>query len=99
MMNKVMKKKELCNYFIDFGVCIFCGNCVEYCFINCFLMMEEYELVVFDCYSFNYDNVVFGCFFISVIIDFLVVFLWEFVYLLVGEMDFYGVVIDCFWVG
>jgi len=27
-MNKQTKKKELSNYFIDFGVCIFCGNCV-----------------------------------------------------------------------
>ena len=26
-MNKATKKKELRNYSIDFGVCIFCGNC------------------------------------------------------------------------
>ena len=28
VMNKATKKKELRNYSIDFGVCIFCGNCV-----------------------------------------------------------------------
>ena len=34
-VNKEAKKKELRNYSIDFGVCIFCGNCVEYCPTNC----------------------------------------------------------------
>ena len=43
-MNKATKKKELRNYSIDFGVCIFCGNCVEYCPTNCLSMTEEYEL-------------------------------------------------------
>ena len=31
-------------YNIGFGVCIFCGNHVEYCPISCLLMSEEYEL-------------------------------------------------------
>ena len=38
VMNKATKKKELRNYSIDFGVCIFCGNCVEYCPTNCLSM-------------------------------------------------------------
>jgi NAD(P)H-quinone oxidoreductase subunit I len=39
-----IKKKELLNYSIDFRVCIFCGNCVEYCLISCLSMTKEYEL-------------------------------------------------------
>ncbi|AES89111.1 4Fe-4S-binding domain protein [Medicago truncatula] len=30
--------------FIDFEICIFCGNCIEYCPTNCLSMTEEYEL-------------------------------------------------------
>ena len=56
-MNKATKKKELRNYSIDFGVCIFCGNCVEYCPTNCLSMTEEYELAAFDRHSLNFDNV------------------------------------------
>ena len=26
-----IRKKRLLNYSIDFGICIFCGNCIEYC--------------------------------------------------------------------
>ena len=47
VMNKATKKKELRNYSIDFGVCIFCGNCVEYCHQH-LSMTEEYELAAFD---------------------------------------------------
>jgi ferredoxin len=32
-----IKKKQLLNCSIDFRVCIFCGNCVEYCPTNCLL--------------------------------------------------------------
>ena len=52
-MNKETKKKELRNYSIDFGVCIFCGNCVEYCPTNCLSMTEEYELATFDRHNLN----------------------------------------------
>lgn len=88
--NKVVKKKEFKYYSIDFGVCIFCGNCVEYCFINCFFMIEEYELVVYDCYDLNYDNVVLGRLFYKVIEDFMVIFLWELGYLFKGVIEFYN---------
>ena len=60
VMNKATKKKELRNYSIDFGVRIFCGNCVEYCPTNCLSMTEEYELAAFDRHSLNYDNVALG---------------------------------------
>ena len=36
------------NYSMDFGVCIFCGNCVEYCPKNCLSMTEEYELSTYE---------------------------------------------------
>ncbi|MCL7044879.1 hypothetical protein MKW94_020360 [Papaver nudicaule] len=29
---------------IDFGICIFCGNCVEYCPTNCLSIAEKYEI-------------------------------------------------------
>ncbi|KAM4107934.1 hypothetical protein ACB094_03G005600 [Castanea mollissima] len=35
-----IRKKRLLNYSIDFGICIFCGNCVEYCPTNCLSMTE-----------------------------------------------------------
>ena len=60
VMNKETKKKELRNYSIDFGVCIFCGNCVEYCPTNCLSMTEEYELSTFDRHNLNFDNVALG---------------------------------------
>jgi NAD(P)H-quinone oxidoreductase subunit I len=55
--NKEIKKKELKHYSIDFGVCISCGNCVEYCPTNCLSMTEEYELATYDRHELNYDNV------------------------------------------
>ncbi|KAE9594046.1 putative NADH-plastoquinone oxidoreductase, subunit I [Lupinus albus] len=39
-----IRNKRLLNYSIDFGICIFCGNYVEYCPTNCLSMIEEYEL-------------------------------------------------------
>ncbi|KAH0447728.1 hypothetical protein IEQ34_023443 [Dendrobium chrysotoxum] len=43
-LKKILRKKQLLHYILDFGVCIFCGNCVEYCPTNCLSMTEEYEL-------------------------------------------------------
>ena len=64
-----MKKKQLKNYSIDFGVCIFCGNCVEYCPTNCLSMTEEYELSTYDRHELNYDQVALGRLPVSVIED------------------------------
>jgi NAD(P)H-quinone oxidoreductase subunit I len=89
-MNKETKKKELRNYSIDFGVCIFCGNCVEYCPTNCLSMTEEYELAAFDRHSLNYDNVALGRLPTSVTTDPSVQPLRELVYLPAGEMDPHG---------
>jgi NAD(P)H-quinone oxidoreductase subunit I len=91
VMNKATKKKELRNYSIDFGVCIFCGNCVEYCPTNCLSMTEEYELAAFDRHSLNFDNVALGRLPTSVTTDPSVVPLRELAYLPKGEMDPHGV--------
>nr|YP_009863019.1 NADH dehydrogenase 18 kDa subunit [Anthoceros punctatus]YP_009863109.1 NADH dehydrogenase 18 kDa subunit [Anthoceros agrestis]QKD76474.1 NADH dehydrogenase 18 kDa subunit [Anthoceros punctatus]QKD76564.1 NADH dehydrogenase 18 kDa subunit [Anthoceros agrestis] len=66
---KNIKKKELKSYSIDFGVCIFCGNCVEYCPTNCLLMTEEYELSTYDRHESNYDQIASGRLPISIIED------------------------------
>ncbi len=58
--NKETKKKELNSYSIDFGVCIFCGNCVEYCPTSCLSMTDEYELAVYDRHELNFDDVALG---------------------------------------
>jgi NAD(P)H-quinone oxidoreductase subunit I len=86
-MNKATKKKELRNYSIDFGVCIFCGNCVEYCPTNCLSMTEEYELAAFDRHALNYDNVALGRLPTSVTSDPSVFALRELVYLPKGVVD------------
>ena len=91
VMNKATKKKELRNYSIDFGVCIFCGNCVEYCPTNCLSMTEEYELAAFDRHSLNYDNIALGRLPTSVTSDPAVFALRELAYLPKGEMDPHGV--------
>jgi NAD(P)H-quinone oxidoreductase subunit I len=93
-MNKATKKKELRNYSIDFGVCIFCGNCVEYCPTNCLSMTEEYELSTFDRHQLNYDNVALGRLPTSVTSDPAVFALRELAYLPKGEMDPHGVPAD-----
>ena len=87
VMNKATKKKELRNYSIDFGVCIFCGNCVEYCPTNCLSMTEEYELATFDRHSLNFDNIALGRLPTSVTSDPAVVPLRELVYLPKGVLD------------
>nr|QKV46871.1 NADH dehydrogenase subunit I [Oceaniopteris gibba] len=55
-----IKKKRLKNYSIDFGVCISCGNCVEYCPTNCLSMTEEYELPSYDRHELNHDQTALG---------------------------------------
>ncbi|KAL5567424.1 hypothetical protein UlMin_030588 [Ulmus minor] len=55
---------------IDFRICIFCGNCVEYCPTNCLSMTEEYELSTYDCYELNYNQIVLGRLPMSVINDY-----------------------------
>ncbi|MCO5605495.1 hypothetical protein L7F22_059679 [Adiantum nelumboides] len=57
---KDVKKKKVRNYSIDFGVCIFCGNCVEYCPTNCLSMTEEYELSSYDRHELNFDQTALG---------------------------------------
>lgn len=57
---KDIRKKQLKSYSIDFGVCIFCGNCVEYCPTNCLSMTEEYELSTYDRHESNYDQMALG---------------------------------------
>ena len=86
-MNKETKKKELRNYSIDFGACIFCGNCVEYCPTNCLSMTEEYELATSDRHNLNYDNVALGRLPTNVTSDPTVKSLKELTYLPKGLMD------------
>uniref|UniRef100_A0A3Q7IU26 4Fe-4S ferredoxin-type domain-containing protein n=1 Tax=Solanum lycopersicum TaxID=4081 RepID=A0A3Q7IU26_SOLLC len=62
-------KKRLLNYSIDFGICIFCGNCVEYCPTNCLSMTEEYEFSTYDRQELNYNQIALGCLPMSVIDD------------------------------
>ena len=86
-MNKETKKKELRNYSIDFGACIFCGNCVEYCPTNCLSMTEEYELATFDRHTLNFDNIALGRLPTNVTADPSVKALRELVYLPKGVID------------
>ena len=65
-----IRKKRLLNYSIDFGICIFCGNCVEYCPTNCLSMTEEYELSTYDRHELNYNQIALGRLPISVIDDY-----------------------------
>lgn len=60
ILMKDIKKKRLKNYSIDFGICIFCGNCVEYCPTNCLSMTEEYELSSYDRHELNHDQTALG---------------------------------------
>jgi NAD(P)H-quinone oxidoreductase subunit I len=85
--NKETKKKELNSYSIDFGVCIFCGNCVEYCPTSCLSMTEEYEMSVYDRHELNYDDVALGRLPTKVTDDSMVRPLRELAYLPKGVMD------------
>nr|YP_010312687.1 NADH-plastoquinone oxidoreductase subunit I [Pellionia scabra]ULF47708.1 NADH-plastoquinone oxidoreductase subunit I [Pellionia scabra] len=42
------------------GICIFCGNCVEYCPTNCLAMTEEYELSTYDRHELSYNQTALG---------------------------------------
>jgi NAD(P)H-quinone oxidoreductase subunit I len=85
--DKASKKKKLNHYSIDFGVCIFCGNCVEYCPTNCLSMTEEYELCTYDRHELNFDNVALGRLPYKVTEDPMVTPLRELVYLPKGVME------------
>ncbi|KAJ4736099.1 hypothetical protein LUZ62_010603 [Rhynchospora pubera] len=63
-------KETIAYYSIDFGVCIFCGNCVEYCPTNCLSMTEEYELSTYDRHELNYNQIALGRLPISIIGDY-----------------------------
>ncbi|CAN6852313.1 unnamed protein product [Brassica oleracea] len=65
-----IRKKRLLNYNIDFGICIFCGNCVEYCPTNCLSMTEEYEFSTYDRHELNYNQIALGRLPMSVIDDY-----------------------------
>ncbi|KAM4107945.1 hypothetical protein ACB094_03G006600 [Castanea mollissima] len=65
-----IRKKRLLNYSIDFEICIFCGNCVEYCPTNCLSMTEEYELSTYDRHELNYNQIALGRLPMSVIDDY-----------------------------
>ncbi|XP_028052110.1 uncharacterized protein LOC114256654 [Camellia sinensis] len=65
-----IRKKRLLNYSIDFGICIFCGNCVEYYPTNCLSMTEEYELSTYDRHELNYNQIALGRLPMSVIEDY-----------------------------
>ncbi|MEO9127188.1 MAG: 4Fe-4S binding protein, partial [Microcoleus sp.] len=74
-------------YSIDFGVCIFCGNCVEYCPTNCLSMTEEYELAAYERHELNYDSVALGRLPYKVTDDPMVTPMREFAYLPKGVID------------
>ena len=57
-----IRKKRLLNYSIDFGICIFCGNCVS--------MTEEYELSTYNRHELNYNQIALGRLPMSVIDDY-----------------------------
>ena len=69
------------------GVCIFCGNCVEYCPTNCLSMTEEYELASYDRHELNYDSVALGRLPYKVTQDPMVTPLREFAYLPEAVID------------
>ncbi|CAN6446878.1 unnamed protein product [Victoria cruziana] len=65
-------KKQLLNYSIDFRICIFCGNCVEYCPTNCLSMTEEYKLSTYDHHKLIYNQIALGRLPMSIIGDYTV---------------------------
>lgn len=85
--NRETKKKKLKHYSIDFGVCIFCGNCVEFCPTNYLSFTENYEVAVYDRHELNLDNLVLGQLPYRVKYDSVVTPLRELVYLPKGVMN------------
>ncbi|CAL9755238.1 unnamed protein product, partial [Musa acuminata subsp. burmannicoides] len=69
-LERDMKRKQLLNYSIDFGVYIFCGNYVEYCPTNYLSMTEEYELSTYDSHELNYNQIALSRLSMSVIGDY-----------------------------
>ncbi|CAN6454622.1 unnamed protein product [Victoria cruziana] len=67
-----IRKKRLLNYSIDFGIYIFCGNCLEYCPTNYLSMTEQYELSTYDHHKLNYNKIALGRLPMSVIGDYTV---------------------------
>nr|YP_009555659.1 NADH dehydrogenase subunit I [Selaginella kraussiana]AZU95776.1 NADH dehydrogenase subunit I [Selaginella kraussiana] len=55
-----IRRKRLRSYSIDFGVCIYCGNCAEYRPTNCLSMTGEYELPTYDRHELNYNQIALG---------------------------------------
>nr|VDD25984.1 unnamed protein product [Brassica rapa] len=58
----IRKKNDCLITVLIFGICIFCGNCVEYCPTNCLSMTEEYEFSTYDRHELNYNQIAFGVF-------------------------------------
>ena len=65
-----VQKKQLFNYNIDFRICIFCGNCIEYCSTNCLSMIEEYKLSTYDRHKLNYNQITLSRLPMSIINDY-----------------------------
>ncbi|KAG5631588.1 hypothetical protein H5410_003305, partial [Solanum commersonii] len=65
-----IRKKRLLNSSIDFGICIFYGNCVGYCPTNCLSMTQKYELSTYDRHKLNYNQIALGRLPMSVIDDY-----------------------------
>nr|YP_010516329.1 NADH dehydrogenase subunit I [Striga asiatica]YP_010516339.1 NADH dehydrogenase subunit I [Striga asiatica]UXL88489.1 NADH dehydrogenase subunit I [Striga asiatica]UXL88499.1 NADH dehydrogenase subunit I [Striga asiatica] len=53
----IFKRNDYLIYSIDFEICIFCGNCGEYCPTNSLSMTEEYELSTYDRHELNYNQI------------------------------------------
>ncbi|OAY24396.1 hypothetical protein MANES_17G012402v8 [Manihot esculenta] len=49
-------EKRLLNY----KICIFCGNCIEYCPTNYLSMTKKYELSTYDLHELNYNQIALG---------------------------------------
>ena len=57
---------------IDFGVCMFCGNCAEYSLTN---LHEEYEFCTHNCWELNHNQIALGWLPILAIGNYLIQFL------------------------
>ncbi|MCL3782775.1 4Fe-4S dicluster domain-containing protein, partial [Prolixibacteraceae bacterium JC049] len=72
-----IRKKRLLNYSIDFGICIFCGNCVEYILNLINALTEEYEFSTYDRHELNYNQIALGRLPMSVIDDYTIRTIWN----------------------